>query len=496
VNYQQGQLEGPPAPPPEPSNVEAEAALLGALMIDNRLVADVAPIVGDKHFYEPLHAHIYRVINKFVAASKVANPVTLKPIFEHDPAMIEIGGPAYLAQLTGSGASVIGARSFAEQIRDLAHMRAVKGSVARGLDRMEESGAIDDFFVEVEKAVAEASNVTRAVPIFSAADMVKMTIDRTQASLEKGVPGAACKLIPDVDTLLGKLEPGQMTILAGRPGMGKSTTALSASLGYALNGHPTIYALAESSAEMFALKFTADLLHAAGKPIPFKSLRQSILTRDEFRWLVKANEVAGTLPHKFAYTGRADIRTLESIVAREANRQIAAGRRLEVAFVDYLQLYTAEGRHKVGDDRGRINAVSEGLLAIAQKYGLHVVALSQLSRAVEQRPDKRPHLSDLRDSGRLEEDADNVVMVYREEYYLEQAKPTDPKALEQWEEDMGFARGKVELIAAKTRFGANATRRCNFFGDHSAVRGSNYHADIYSEDDLFRQDDGEGSIAL
>lgn len=496
MNYPQGQLEGPPSPPPEPSNIEAEAALLGALMIDNRLVADIAPIVRDVHFFEPMHAHIYRVINKFVGASKVANPVTLKPIFEHDPVMAEVGGPGYLARLTGSGASVIGAKSFAEQIRDLAHMRAVKGSVARGLAKMEEHGSVDDFFVEVEKAVSEASNVTRAVPLYSASDMVKMAIERTQTSLDKGVPGASCKLIGDMDTLIGKLEPGQMTILAGRPGMGKSTTAMSASLGYALNGHPTLYALAESSAEMFSLKFTADLLHAAGKPIPFKSLRQGILSRDEFRWLARADEVAEKLPHKFAYTGRTDIRTLEAIVARESLRQKAAGRELESVFVDYLQLYTAEGRHKVGDDRGRINAVSEGLLSIAQKYGTHVVALSQLSRAVEQRPDKRPHLSDLRDSGRLEEDADNVVMVYREEYYLEQSKPSEAKALEQWEEDMGFARGKVELIAAKTRFGANATRKCNFFGDHSAVRGSNYHQDIYSDDDLFRQADDEGAIAL
>lgn len=490
------QLEGPSGPPPEPSNVEAEAALLGALLLDNRLVADVGAVMLDSYFFEPMHAHIFRVINKFVAAGKLASPVTLRPIFEHDPTMAEVGGPGYLAQLTGSGASVIGAMSFATQIRELAHMRSVKGSVSRGLAKMEETGAVDDFFVEVEKAVAEAGNVTRSVPVYTAADMVKMAIDRSQTSLDSGVPGASCKLIPDLDTLVGKLEPGQMTILAGRPGMGKSTCAMSASLGYTLNGHPCLYALAESSAEMFSLKFTADLLHAAGKAVPFKSLRQGILTRDEFRWLARANEVAAKLPHKFAYTGRTDIKVLESIVAREANRQKAAGRSLEVVFVDYLQLFTADGRHRVGDDRGRINAVSEGLLQIAQKYGAHVVALSQLSRAVEQRPDKRPHLSDLRDSGRLEEDADNVVMVYREEYYLDQAKPTDPKALTEWEEEVGFARGKVELIAAKTRFGANATRRCNFFGDYSAIRGSNFQVDLYNDDNLFRQEQDEGSIAL
>ncbi len=485
------QIEGPPAP--TLANIEAEAALLGALMVNNRLIGDLAHALKPEYFFEPMHGRIYRVLTKFFERDKVANPITLKPIFEDDAAMREVGGPSYLAQLTGSGAAVIGARDFAEQIREMAFLRRIKGSIETGLDEFLLEGDFHKFLAEVEIATSEASATTRAVPVYSTADMIQMAIDRTENSLEKGVPGASNKLIPDLDTLLGNLEGGQMTILAGRPGMGKSTTAMSATLGYAMNGHPCFYGLAESSAEMFSLKMAADVLHAAGRPIAFKELRQGILSRDQFRDLVRAKEVAETLPIKFAHIGRCDLKRLESLVANEAMRQKRAGRRLEVTVVDYLQLLTAEGRHKVGDDRGRVNAVSEGLLAIAQRHDTHVIALSQLSRNVEQRPDKRPHLSDLRDSGRLEEDADNVMMVYREEYYLEQSKPKDDKGLEDWEIEMGMARGKVELIAAKTRFGSNASRKCNFIGDSSAVRGSGYHADLYSaRDDLFSTFEGNG----
>lgn len=472
-------------PPPDPLvSIEAEAALLGACLLDNRIIGNVGHIVSQKDFYEPLHGRIWRVLSKFYEVGKLAAPATLRPAFEADPAMQQVGGVAYLAQLTGSGAALIGASDFAKQIRDLARLREVKESVGKGLEAIGTDGTLEDFLVEVEKAVAHASTTIRNIELLDTADMVDLATKRAETSIESGIPGASCKLIPDLDTLLGKLEPGQMTILAGRPGMGKSTTALSGALGYAMDGNPVLYALAESSNEMFSLKMTADLLHAAGNPVPFKDLRQGLLDKGQMRALAKAKEVAKRLPIKFAHIGRSDVKRLEAIAAREAARLMRDGRKLAVVVVDYLQLLDAAGRYKSGDERGRVNAVSEALLMIAQRLQCHVIALSQLSRAVEARDDKRPRLSDLRESGRLEEDADNVLMVYREEYYLEKAKPTAEKDLEAWETDMGFARGKVELIAAKTRFGSNATRKANFLGDYSAVRGSNYHGVGYVADEM------------
>ncbi len=485
MSYQQGEQE----PPTPLVSVEAEAALLGACMLDNRIIGNVGHMLGKDDFYEPLHGRIWRVLMKFYEAGKVASPVTLKPVFESDPAMRQVGGPIYLAQLTGSGAAIIGAQDFAQQIRDLARMRQVHAAIQKSVDTYGQHGSIEESLAEVEVAVAHASTVIRHIDLLDTADMIDLAVKRAETSIEKGIPGASCMLIPDLDTLLGKLEPGQMTILAGRPGMGKSTTAMSATLGYAMEGNPCLYALAESSNEMFSLKLTADLLHAAGKPILFKTLRQGILDKTEMRNLQRAKEVAKRLPIKFAHIGRSDVKRLEAIAARYASRLIRDGRKLAVIVVDYLQLLDAAGRYKNGDDRGRVNAVSEALLMLAQRLDCHVIALSQLSRAVESRDDKRPRLSDLRESGRLEEDADNVIMVYREEYYLEKSKPNAGKELDEWEIEMGAARGKVEIIAAKTRFGSNAIRKVNFLGDYSAVRGSNYHSDLYAveDDDLFRE---------
>lgn len=475
---------------PEPerptlANIDAEAALLGSLMIDNRLVDRVASLVDEDDFFEPLHGRIFRVIQKFVQNGKVANPVTLRPIFDMDRTMKALGGPAYLAQLTGSGAAVIGSLDFAMQVRDLARLRSVRDAVDRGIYDMEMEGGLEPFLASVEIAVARASTSIRQVDLLTTEAMLDLTQARVDKSLEEGVPGASCKLIRDNDTLLGKLEGGQMTIVAGRPGMGKSTWAVSSALGYALNGHPGLYALCESSTEMFSVKMTADLLHAAGRQLPFKTLKQGILSNEERRDLARAREVAKMLPIKWGHVGREDVKLLEAIVAREAMRLKRDGKRLEFVVVDYLQLLTANGRHRVGDDRGRVNAVSEALLTIAQKHDTHVIALSQLSRQVEQRPDKRPRLSDLRESGRLEEDADNVMLLYREEYYLDQAKPTqEGKEMEEWFIQIGAARDKVELIAAKTRFGSNASRKAKFLGDYSAVRGSDFMTSSAEDDEL------------
>lgn len=482
--------------PPPLCNVEAEAALLGALMIDNKLIGRLRSVVEEDDFYEHLHGRIYRVMLKFYDAGKIANPITLKPIFELDRSMKEVGGVAYLAQLTGSGAAVIGAHDFAEQIRDLSRLRMVKDSVDRGLYMMEEIGGLEPFLAEVEIAVARASVSLRQVDLLSTEQMIDLTQARVDKAIDSGVPGASCKLIPDLDTLLGRLEGGQMTILAGRPGMGKSTIAMSAALGYALNGNSGLYALCESSAEMFSLKLTADLLHACGRPTLFRTIKEGILSNEERRNLVRVREVAQSLPIRFAHIGRSDLKRLESIVARETMRLKREGKRLAFVVVDYLQLLTADGRHRVGDTVGRVNAVSEGLLTIAQKHDTHLIALSQLSRAVEARDDKRPRLSDLRESGRLEEDADNVLMAFREEYYLDRTKPTqEGKEMEAWVVDMGHARGKVELLAEKTRFGAKSSRKANFYGDYSAVRsasiGTAGGTGDEDESDLFERFGGE-----
>ena len=461
------------------SNVEAEAALIGALMIDNTIVGDIREKLKPEHFYEPLHARLYSAILKFVGKGRLANPVTLKVIFQHDPALKELGGLSYLAKLTGSGASVIGARDFAAQIIEMATIRRIAKGTLSGLQDyvVTDGGDFEKVLSSIEASVVEVQEIANPVERLNIADMATRVLERHDTVVEGGTPGIKNRLVPDVDSLIGPLEPQQMTILAGRPGMGKSTTADSLALGYALNGAGGAFMFAESSAEMWSLKTMSNILHAIGHRIPFANLKKALLDKQERAAIEQARQLMETMPLAYFGIGRADIRRVEATIVREKRRLEAAGRKMQFCVVDYLQLLSAEGRHRPNDNIGRIAAVSEGLLHIAQKHDLHMIALSQLSRAVESRDDKRPRLADLRESGRLEEDADNVLMVYRAEYYLEGARP-GPTAkdgeLADWELDMTKARGVVELIAAKTRFGQTGSRPCRFIGDHSAVRGSGF----------------------
>lgn len=461
------------------ANIEAEAALLGGLMIDNKSVGAISEIIRAKDFFVPVHGRIFHAIIRLSASGRSATPVTLKPIFDADPDLSNLGGAAYLAQLTGSSAALIGLRDFADQVRDMARMRNLRDAFNKSIDKfLGEELNIADATAPLETAIWEAVDSQKPIEQYDAAGMIGLAEARVeQVEEQQHAIGARCALVPDLDVLLGPLEGGGYTILAGRPGMGKTTTAISASIGYAMNGHPVYYPHAEMSPQVMALKVAADLAHAMGHKVPFKNIRQGMLAAADRASLARSKEVAQHLPLRFAGIGRCDIKRLDALVARECAYWEARGRKLEVVVPDYLQLLSAEGRHRPGDERGRVTAVSDGLLTIAQRYGVHVLALSQLTRAVDGRPDKRPHLADLRESGRIEEDADAVIFVFRHEYYLEKEKPTAERELADWEIDMSKARGRVEFIVGKNRLGEVASRKGHFYGDYSAVRGSTHRED-------------------
>lgn len=457
-------------------NVEAEAALLGALMIDNRLVGDVSQMLKDAHFYEPLHGKIFHAMVRMVGNGKVATPVTLRPIFEHDPDMKELGGPAYLAQLTGSGAAIIGARDFANQVVELARMRRLYGAMIVTVRAFQETGEIAAATDRLEREIWAAADVYRPVKIRDAGAMIGLVQERNERITEAATAttGVTSKTLPEITAMLGGLEPQMMTLLAGRPSMGKTTTAVSFAWGCAANGHPVFYPHAESSGEMMALKVAADISYDLGDRIPFERVRDGKLTKGEIIALEEAKAQAKLLPLRFADCGRIDIARLDSLFARECAYWESRGRRLELGVVDYLQLIGVEGER---DQTKRVGILSKALLDMAKKYGFHMMALAQLSRKVEDRvaTDRRPQLSDLKDSGDLEQDADNVVFVHRPEFYLVDQKPKAgskgyESAIIDWESDMAEWSDKAELIGAKTRFGKRTSKRVKFLGDYSAVR--------------------------
>ena len=459
-----------------PQNVEAEAALLGALMIDNRLVEDVQLKLQPHHFYEPLHGRIYEAILRMTDGNRIANPVTLRPLFESDESIKEVGGPAYLAQLTGSGAAVIGARDFAQQIYDLALLRALVGV---GRDLVE--GALDTSedvapLAQIERAetelykVAEEGGAEARAKSFS--DATKEALEMAERALNSGghLSGFTTGL-ESLNSKIGGLHKSDLIIVAGRPGMGKSS--LATNIGFACaqrllrdreDGIEPVKS-AGTPVALFSLEMSADQLAtrilAEQSGISSENLRMGRISQQEFRQLARAAAELQSLPLYIDDTPGLTIAALRTR-ARRLRRQKGIG----MVIVDYLQLLQGTGKGSSGDNRVQeISEISRGLKQLAKELDLPVIGLSQLSRAVEQREDKRPQLSDLRESGSIEQDADIVIFIYREDYYLAAKQPADDHPdFAAWQEEMARNYGRAEIIVAKQRHGSTGIVRVRFDG--------------------------------
>jgi replicative DNA helicase len=457
-----------------PQNVEAEAALLGALMIDNRLVEDVQLKLRPDHFFEPLHGRIYEAVLKLTDSNRVANPVTLRPLFESDESIKEVGGPAYLAQLTGSGAAVIGARDFADQIYDLALLRALIGV---GRDLVE--GALDTSedvapLAQIERAesalysVAEEGGADGRAKSF--ADATKEALEVAERALNNGghLSGFTTGL-ESLNAKIGGLHKSDLMIVAGRPGMGKSSLATNIAFAAARRfvrdvedgiepeksaGAPVALFSLEMSSDQLATRILAE-----ESGISSENLRMGKISQQEFRQLARAAAELQSLPLYIDDTPGLTIAALRTR-ARRLKRQKGIG----IVVVDYLQLLQGSGKGSAGDNRVQeISEISRGLKQLAKELNAPVIALSQLSRAVEQREDKRPQLSDLRESGSIEQDADMVLFIYREDYYLAAKQPTDDHPdFAEWQEQMARAYGRAEVIVAKQRHGATGKVQLRF----------------------------------
>jgi replicative DNA helicase len=459
------------ATPTLPQNVEAEAALLGALMIDNRLVEDVQLKLKPHHFFEPLHGRIYEAILKLTDRNMVANPVTLRPTFEADEAMKEVGGPAYLAQLTGSGAAIIGAKDFAQQVYDLALLRALIGVgrdlVEGALDTSEDVAPLD----QIQKAetelyrVAEEGGAEGKAKSFGEA--TKLAIEMAERALNSG--GHLSGITTGLESLnakIGGLHRSDLIIVAGRPGMGKSSLATNIGFSAAQRLMRDVEdgiepaKSAGAGVALFSLEMSADQLAT-------RILAEQSGISSENRQLARAAAELQSLPLYIDDTPGLTIAALRTR-ARRLKRQKGIG----MVIVDYLQLLQGSGKGSAGDNRVQeISEISRGLKQLAKELDVPVMGLSQLSRAVEQREDKRPQLSDLRESGSIEQDADIVLFIYREDYYVAAREPKAPndeddvkivEAYQQWQQEMGRVYGLAEVIVAKQRHGATGKVRLKF----------------------------------
>ncbi|CAM5286416.1 replicative DNA helicase [Sphingobium scionense] len=455
-----------------PRNVEAEAALLGALMIDNRIAEDVQIKLKAEHFFEPLHGRIYDAVMRLVERDMIANPVTLKPMLEQDPALKELGGAAYLAQLTGNGAALLGARDFAAQIYDLALLRQLvnvgRELVENAMDTSEDVNPreqIEQAEVSLYK-VSEGEGETGSVKSFLSASTAAVQVAERALNSGGHVSGITTG-INSLNEKIGGLHNSDLMILAGRPGMGKTSLATNIAYNAASRwlrdnsdgippeknmGAKTAFFSLEMSADQLATRVLAEQSGISGE-----ALRMGKISRADFQNLSRAARDLQELPLFIDDTPGLTIAALRTRARR-------LKRRHDVGFivVDYLQLLQGTGK---GDNRvNEISEISRGLKTLAKELNCPVLALSQLSRAVEQREDKRPQLSDLRESGSIEQDADMVWFVFREDYYVAAKEPGNKEGPEhqEWVQEMERIYGLAEVIVAKQRHGSTGRIRMKF----------------------------------
>ena len=453
-----------------PHNLSAEAAVLGAILFDNNAYQRVADILRPSDFYAPAHQELFDVAANMVQQGRIADGVTLREHFEKAEKLSEIGGARYLEQLLDSAAFGPEVGDYARMIRDLAMRRALVGIggelQGRALNPTpEENGERQIELAERQLFdLAERGATGRGFTSFSEALTESLKTAEAAFKREGKIAGIATEL-RDLDEKLGGLHRSDLVILAGRPSMGKTSLATNIAYNAAsayraemqedgsrktIDGAIIGFFSLEMSNEQLATRIIAERTG-----ITTHRIRQGDLDKSDFERLRKATEELQNLPLYIDDTGGISI---SQLAARARRLQRSVG--LDMIVIDYLQLITVTSGNANANRVQEITQITTALKALAKDLNVPIIALSQLSRAVEQRDDKRPQLSDLRESGSIEQDADVVMFVYREEYYLSRtepgADPSDPSSNEKWSnwrQRMDQVYGKAEVIIGKQRHG-------------------------------------------
>ena len=460
-----------------PHNIEAEQALLGAILVNNEAQDRVSGFLLPEHFYDPLHAQIYETAAKLIASGKQATPITLRTFFEtSEPIDQSTTVPQYLVRLVRDATTVINAHDYARTVYDLAIRRQL---IVIGEDMVNDAYdspvdlAPSDQIEEAENrlySLAEHGKYGQGFLTFGSALTHAIEVANNAYQREGGLSGISTGL-RDLDGKMGGLQSSDLIVLAGRPSMGKTALATNIAFNVAKNfrtekaedGTETVldgavvgFFSLEMSAEQLATRILAEQAEISSEKI-----RRGMIDEAEFKRLVQVSQAMAQIPLYIDQTGGITIAQL-SARARKLKRQ----RGLGLLVVDYLQLLSGSSSRSSDNRVQEITEITTGLKALAKELAVPIIALSQLSRQVETRDDKRPQLSDLRESGSIEQDADVVMFVFREEYYVERTKPADADqaAFLAWQEKMASVHGKAEVIIGKQRHGPVGTVTLAFEG--------------------------------
>ncbi len=458
----------------QPSNLEAEQALLGSILVNNDIIDEISSIVSSSIFYDPAHVKIYEVIESLNNKGMIANPITLKNFFEKDNMLNEVGGTEYLVKLTRYSGSAKQAIDYSKIIHEM-YLRRELVLISDKLSddtlnaNSQEQNA-ENIIESTEKSLfdlAERGSFSQSFLKFNQA--LDQTIEMATLAMksDQGIVGVPTGLT-DLDEKLGGLHKSDLVILAGRPGMGK--TALATNIAY----HAAQNLLSrqeKSSIAFFSLEMSSEQLStrilSEQARIKSDDIRRGKVTESEINRYIETSRNIYNLPLYIDETPAITIATLSNR-ARRIKRLFG----LNLIVVDYIQLMRAPSSNGRNDNRVQeVSEITQGLKALAKELKVPVLALSQLSRAVESRDDKKPQLSDLRESGSIEQDADVVMFVYREAYYLENKQPKLGSIEHaEWQSKMNDVNGLADIILGKQRHGPTGTVKVEFEGIYTKFK--------------------------
>ena len=447
-----------------PCNIEAEQAVIGSILVSNDIYDEISNLIDSKKFYDPVHAKIYETIEKLIAKGLLANPITLKNHFENNENLKELGGQEYLIKITKFSTSVKQAVDYANIVQEM-HVRRELIKISESLlnqasNKTETTISGEEIIQTAEKSLfdlAERGHFNRSFLKFENALQQTIEMAKSAYKNEEGIVGIPTGLT-ELDSRLGGLHKQDLVIIAGRPSMGKTALATNIAFHAAKNIEKKG---SKSTVAFFSLEMSSEQLStrilSEQSRIKSNDIRRGRVSEKEFEQFIETSKNIFDLP---LYIDETPAITISAVSNRARRIKRLFG--LDLIVVDYIQLMRS-GSKKYDGRVQEISEITQGLKALAKELDVPVLALSQLSRSVEQRDNKKPQLSDLRESGSIEQDADVVMFVYREAYYLENQEPTLGSIEHaEWQQKMNEISSLAEIMIGKQRHGPTGNVKVEF----------------------------------
>jgi replicative DNA helicase len=457
-----------------PHSIEAEQGLLGAILTNNEAYSLVSRLIETDDFFEQIHQKIYRVAGDLISVGKVATPVTLK---NYLPADLDIAGVSlgrYLARLCAEATTVINAPDYAKTICDLKNRRDLMG-IGEELEAVAAASPVDfSPGMLAQETIERLDEIVMArtethVPRVSIGDAAAHAVDRMSSVMARGGQiGGITTGLKTLDNLTDGLHRGDLALVAGRPGMGKTGLTQSCALKTAAAGYSGLLFSLEMGPVSLGSRAISDLLYHCHDPVPYWNIARGDLSEDQAQRIVDASRELRNLPLVIDPQPSLTVSHIAARARKHARTLERHGKTLDVVYVDHIHLIKPNDRYR-GNRTAEITEISGALKALAKDLNVALVGLAQLSRAVEGRDDKRPTMADLRDSGSLEQDADLIVFLFREEYYL-QRKCSDPSAEDKRIARLAEVHNNLELFVAKQRNGPTGNIQIFFDCASNAAR--------------------------